>query len=56
MALLNFHLVNWKTVGQLIQPWGLGIQSMVCFNQALLVKWLWRFTTERRQFVVMLLL
>lgn len=40
MALVNFHLVNWKTVGQLIQPWGLGIQSMVCFNQALLVKWL----------------
>ena len=26
MALLNFHLVNWRTVGQLIQPWGLGIQ------------------------------
>lgn len=56
MALVNFHLVNLKTVGQLIQPWGLGIQSMVCFNQALLVKWLWRFTTERRQFVVTLLL
>jgi len=56
MALLNFHLVNWKTVVLLIQPWGLGIQSMVCFSQALLVKWLWRFTTERRQFVVMLFL
>lgn len=47
---LKFHLVNWTTVCQPIQRVELGIQSMLCFYQALLGIWLWHYAIVKEAF------
>jgi hypothetical protein len=46
----KYHLVNWHTICTPIQQGGLGLRQIVPFNQALLVKWLWRFANERNAY------
>ena len=44
----KFHLVNWKNV-RTLHCGGLGIKSLLTFNQAILRKWLWMFAGERER-------
>ena len=43
----KYHLVNWNKVCSPISEGVLGIRKLRVFNQALLGKWLWRYTHER---------
>ena len=43
----KFHFVNWFDIIEPLQSGGLAIQNLLRFNQALLVKWLWRYGVER---------
>jgi hypothetical protein len=43
---VKFHLVEWAKVCSPIDDGELGIRNVRRFNQALLGKWLWRFTHE----------
>lgn len=42
----KFHLIKWEMVCRPISNGGLGIKNLRVFNQALLVKCLWRYTKE----------
>lgn len=42
-----YHLVEWKAVCKPIMEGGLGIRRLRYHNNALLAKWLWRFSQER---------
>jgi hypothetical protein len=44
---VKLHLVKWAKVCSLIDEGRLGIQNVKRFNQALLVKWLWRFDHDK---------
>ena len=39
----KYHLVAWEKVCLPVEMGGLGIKSVVSFNQVLLGKWLWRY-------------
>jgi hypothetical protein len=39
-------LVNWHRVCSPIKASGLGVRDVIKFNQALLEKWMWRFSQE----------
>jgi len=43
----KFHLVNWHRICSPIKAGGLGVCNVINFNQALLGKWIWRFSQER---------
>ena len=43
----KFHLVNWVEVCKDKKHGGLGLRHLEGLNQALLGKWLWRFSFER---------
>jgi hypothetical protein len=43
----KFHLVNWHRVCSPIKVGGLGVRNIIKFNQALLGKWILRFSQER---------
>lgn len=51
---VKFHLVRWQMVCKPVQQGGLGLHSLVRFNQALLWKWLRRFTFEKKAFGIRL--
>jgi hypothetical protein len=42
----KLHLVNWKTICSLVPRGVLGVKNLMLFNNALVGKWLWRFTEE----------
>jgi hypothetical protein len=42
----KFHLVNWNRVCAPIKVGGLGVRNIIKFNQALLRKWIWKFSQE----------
>jgi GTPase involved in cell partitioning and DNA repair len=42
----KFHLVKWSKICTLIISWGLRVKTLIQFNRALLVKWLWRYARE----------
>ena len=42
----KYPLVAWDKVCSPVEVGGLGVRKIVCFNQALLAKWLWRFGHE----------
>ena len=43
----KIHLVKWSDVCKTKSFEGLGIRRLPSLNQALLGKWLWRFSVER---------
>ena len=43
----KFHLVNWAEVCKDKKHGGLGLRHLEGLNQALLGKWLWKFSLER---------
>jgi hypothetical protein len=43
----KFHLVNWHRVCTPIKAGALGVRNVIKFNQALLLKWMWRFVQGR---------
>jgi hypothetical protein len=43
----KFHVVNWHRVCTPIKAGGLRVHNVINFNQALLGKWIWRFSQER---------
>ena len=48
---LKFPLAKWKTICASIQDGSLGLRSLTSFNQSLLGKWLWCFSTEKMLYV-----
>ena len=42
----KFNLVNWAQVCSPLKSGGLGVRNLRKFNQTLLNKWLWRYSTE----------
>lgn len=42
------HLVKWTTLNKRRKFRGLGIKSLQKMNKALLIKWHWRFATEKK--------
>jgi len=42
----KFHLVNWHGVCSPIKAGGLGVRNIIKLNQALLGKWMRRFSQE----------
>jgi len=42
----KIHLVNWKTICDLVSRGGLGIKKLKVFNKTLLGKWFWSFGHE----------
>jgi len=44
----KFHLVRWPKVCSPVFEGGLGVQNLHVFNRALLGKWSWRYTYERK--------
>ena len=42
------HLVRWPIVCEDKSKGGLGVKSLGPFNRALLGKWVWRFTNEKK--------
>ena len=43
----KIHLVNWKKVTLCKKNGGLGIKNIKVMNEALLLKWWWRFGKEK---------
>jgi hypothetical protein len=43
----KLHFVSWNQVCCPLRAGGLGIQSVLKSNKALLGKWLWRYATEK---------
>jgi hypothetical protein len=43
----KLHLVNWHRICSPIKAGGLGVRNVINFNQALLGKWILRFSRER---------
>jgi hypothetical protein len=46
----KYRLVSWTKVCTSIPKAGLRIRNLLAFNQALLGKWLWRYSHEREAF------
>lgn len=43
----HYHLVDWKTIFNMMDNGGLGSRKILYHNRALLAKWLWRFGTKK---------
>lgn len=43
----KIHLVNWEKVSMSRERGGLGIKKIKAMNEALLIKWWWRFGTKK---------